>query len=115
MIGMIKRITCGLLSLLLITGLLSSCATGTGINTIEDGEVILPNTTENDVNGTTYETVTENESLALLLNRDTTSFQVLNKQDGQVYQAVPANASSASDRSLLELSLIHISEPTRPY
>ncbi len=106
MIGMIKRITCGLLSLLLITGLLSSCATGTGINTIEDGEVILPNTTENNVNGTTYETVTENESLALLLNRDTTSFQVLNKRDGQVYQAVPANASSASDRSLLEFTYL---------
>ncbi|HIW75008.1 MAG TPA: hypothetical protein H9684_11865 [Firmicutes bacterium] len=103
---MIKRITCGLLSLLLIAGLLSSCAADAGVNTIEEGEVILPNTAGNDVNGTTYETVAENESLALLINRDTTSFQVLNKRDGQVYQAVPTNASSASDRSLLELTYL---------
>lgn len=71
---------------------------------MQEGDVLLPNSAENDINGKTYEPIAENGSLQLLVNRDTASFQVKNKKDGRIYQAVPENASSSSDKSLLEFT-----------
>ena len=104
MIGMMKRIACGFLSFLLMVGVLSSCAKDSGITPVQEGDVLLPNSAENDINGKTYEPIAENGSLQLLVNRDTASFQVKNKKDGRIYQAVPENASSSSDKSLLEFT-----------
>ena len=104
MIGMMKRIACGFLSFLLMVGVLSSCAKDSGITPVQEGDVLLPNSAENDINGKTYEPIAENGSLQLLVNRDTASFQVRNKKDGRIYQAVPENASSSSDKSLLEFT-----------
>ena len=50
MIGMMKRIACGFLSFLLMVGVLSSCAKDSGITPVQEGDVLLPNSAENDIN-----------------------------------------------------------------
>lgn len=104
-----KRILYATMSILLVILMLTGCTSGIKVKVPNTEEILYPNTTENKLDSSDYELISENEKYALLFNENTTHFKVVNKADGTEYSSLPSQKVTGSTdwNSLLRISYLN--------
>ncbi|MEG0770532.1 MAG: DUF5696 domain-containing protein [Clostridia bacterium] len=101
-----KRIICVIMVAIMSLATLASCAPSVPIIEPSPENALVQGTAANDVKKDGYDLMAESGSLSLYLNKDTTHFKVVNKNDNSTYSTKTVNTNTDVENSLFDISYI---------